>query len=99
MRTDRTHYTVPELVAFDIELNPPPTGMVVNCISCWGVSRQGVPDAHTVAWYPLAKVPASAKQRARQMINPSAPGDSPVAYHCTCDAKDAEWGGHHSANC
>lgn len=67
-RTNKKHYTVPELVAYDIVDNPPPPGMAVNCISCYGVSRQGVPDAHTVAWYPLARTPASAKLRARMMI-------------------------------
>ena len=63
------HYTVPELVAYDIAITPPPPGAMVNCISCYGVSRSGLPDAHTVAWYPLAKIPASAKKRAHGMIS------------------------------
>lgn len=100
MRTDRTHYTVPELVAFDIATNPPPPGMVVNCISCWGVSRQGVPDAHTIAWYPLAKVPASARQRAQQMVKaPEPAADEHKAIYCTCHVNERGWGEHHAEHC
>lgn len=99
-RTDKTHYTVPELVAYDIAEVPPPPGMVVNCISCWGVSRQGVPDGHTVAWYPLAKTPASAKERARIMTrtpNPDEPAPRP--FVCTCEATDKSMGDHHRGDC
>lgn len=99
MRTDRTHYTVPELVAFDIALNPPPPGMVVNCISCWGVSRQGVPDAHTVAWYPLAKVPASARQRAQQMVKAPDPAPPYVPWECSCGRPDEPAGPTHRDGC
>lgn len=100
--TDKTHYTVPELVAFDIATNPPPPGVTVNCISCWGVSRSGLPDGHTVAWYPLAKTPASAKRRAMEMIKmpdsvPSKP--VPLPFACTCDANDDWYGFHHAGHC
>lgn len=97
-RTDRTHYTVPDMVAYDIVENPPPPGMVVNCISCWNVSRQGLPDKHTVAWYPLFKTPASAKKRAREMTRtPESVPSSP--FRCTCYANDHEWGYHHADDC
>lgn len=100
-RTSKTHYTVPEFVAYDIVENPPPPGMVVNCISCWNVSRQGLPDKHTVAWYPLFKTPASAKQRAREMTGIAAiVTKEPRPFVCTCAANDnAGIGEHHSRSC
>lgn len=67
-KTDKTHHTVPEREAFDIALHPAPPGMIVNCFSCYGVQTKGRPDAHTVAWSPLDKIPASAKRRAQEML-------------------------------
>lgn len=101
MRTDRTHYTVPEREAYDIELYPPPPGMIVNCFSCYGVQTKGRPDKHTVAWSPLDRIPASAKKRAREMIKtpePARPSRKP--FGCDCDATDKTMmGEHHAESC
>lgn len=98
-RTDKTHYTVPDLVAYDIATTPPPPGMVVNCISCWGVSRQGIPDGHTVAWYPLAKMPAGARARAATMFRLAEPEALPDPKGCNCGAEDKAFGPWHSEKC
>lgn len=100
MRTDRTHYTVPEREAFDIELNPPPPGMIVNCFSCYGVQTKGRPDKHTVAWSPLDRIPASAKKRALEMVKaPEPAADGHKAIYCTCHVNERGWGEHHAEHC
>ena len=100
-RSDKTHYTVPDRVAYDIVDNPPPPGMEVNCFSCWGVQRKGLPDRHTIAWSPLDRIPASAKARAVAMIMAPVPGKpAPRPFLCTCDAADkAQIGDHHHQSC
>lgn len=101
MRTDRTHYTVPEREAYDIELNPPPPGMIVNCFSCYGVQTKGRPDKHTVAWSPLDRIPASAKRRALEMISPQRP-EKPSSEPLLCDCNTphkGKIGEHHHENC
>lgn len=99
MRTDKTHYTVPERVAYDIELTPPPPGMEVNCFSCYGVQRKGLPDKHTVAWSPLDRIPASAKRRALEMIRTPEPAPPYVPWECSCGRPDEPAGPTHRDGC
>lgn len=98
MRTDRTHYTVPGREAYDIELYPPPPGLIVNCFSCWGVQTKGLPDKFTIAWSPLDKIPASAKRRALQMVK-SVPKPVWKDFECTCGQAHEPAGPTHVEGC
>nr|DAD59939.1 MAG TPA: hypothetical protein [Bacteriophage sp.] len=60
--------TTPEVYCHDAEEVPPPKNKVVWVVSKFGVGRKDVfCEGFDVAWYPLPKVPASAKERAFKM--------------------------------
>nr|DAD60394.1 MAG TPA: hypothetical protein [Bacteriophage sp.] len=60
--------TTSEVYCYDAEEVPPPKNKIVWVVSKFGVGRRDrFCEGFDVAWYPLPKVPLSAKLRGQEM--------------------------------